>query len=168
MGYTTEFEGEFRLSRPLTVPEYRKLHELANTRHGGDTRPDPKFPGYYCQWTVNEDATALVWDGGEKFYEYVDWMNYIIDNFLKPWGVTLSGTIHYQGEAIGDHGNLVIRDGKCVQVADTSVSGDLHNDLETYIDELETLAASPDFDNLGLSITSVLDRLKSISYGDKS
>lgn len=162
MGYTTDFDGEFRLSRPLTVAEYRQLHELSNTRHGGDTRHDPKFPGFYCQWVTNEDATAILWDGGEKFYEYVDWMNYIIDNYLSKWGVTLSGKIHYQGEATGDHGNLVIKDGRCVQVAD--VPGDLREDIEEYVDELEVLASRDDLNNIGFTISTVLDRLKEILY----
>jgi len=28
-------------------------------------------PGLWCQWIPSDDGTAIEWDGGEKFYEYV-------------------------------------------------------------------------------------------------
>ncbi len=29
-----------------------------------------------CQWTVNEARTAILWSGMEKFYSYVEWLEY--------------------------------------------------------------------------------------------
>lgn len=73
----------------------------------------PAFqPGLWCQWTLSEDATAIEWDGGEKFYCYVDWINYIIEHFIIPWGYTLNGEIHWQGEGREDAGTIL-----CVQNA---------------------------------------------------
>jgi hypothetical protein len=71
---------------------------------------DGAQPGLWCQWVPNEDGTALVWDGGEKFYEYVEWIEYIITNFLKPWGIVANGQVEWQGEERDDHGVIDVKD----------------------------------------------------------
>lgn len=164
MGYTTEFDGEFELSRDLTIREYNLLKGLCGERFGDSMgRTKPGYPGLYCQWEPDEDGTHIKWDGGEKFYDYVPWMNYIIEKYLTPWGITVTGKVHYQGEGTGDHGNLVIKDGKCVQVPDADI-GDMAERLETYIEELN---AVPDDCRL-IPIGQVTDRLTAILYGDKA
>lgn len=65
-------------------------------------------PGLWCQWAPNEDGTCIEWDGGEKFYEYVPWIKYIITHFLKPWGRTLNGVVSFRGEHFNDVGDIVI------------------------------------------------------------
>lgn len=67
-------------------------------------------PGLWCQWTPNDDGTAIVWDGGEKFYDYVEWIEYIIRNFLKPWGIVANGDVEWQGEEPADRGRIQVRD----------------------------------------------------------
>lgn len=71
-------------------------------------RPPTGQPSLWCQWVPNNDGTAIVWDGGEKFYEYVDWIEYLIENFLKPWGYTLNGEVEWIGEDPNDRGMIVI------------------------------------------------------------
>lgn len=66
-------------------------------------------PGLWCQWVVRDDDT-LVWDGGEKFYAYVEWLEYLIENFFKDWGVLLNGEIEWQGEEMSDRGQIVVKD----------------------------------------------------------
>ena len=90
-------------------------------------------PGLWCQWAPSEDRNHIEWDGSEKFYHYVEWLNYLIENFLKPWGYKISGEVLYQGEEQSDNGRLVIVAGICktnpgplVQLADCA--GDLTND----------------------------------------
>jgi hypothetical protein len=65
-------------------------------------------PGLWCQWTPTEDGTAIEWDGGEKFYDYVEWIQYLIIHFLAPWGYVLNGTVNWEGESRGDLGRIVI------------------------------------------------------------
>lgn len=65
-------------------------------------------PGLYCQWRPNADGTQIEWDEGEKFYEYVEWIRYLTDHFLTPWGYSLAGTVYWQGEESDDRGRLVI------------------------------------------------------------
>lgn len=67
-------------------------------------------PGLWCQWVPSDDGAALMWDEGEKFYDYVEWLRYLVTNFLTPWGHTLNGTVKWQGESADDFGEIVVRD----------------------------------------------------------
>ncbi len=51
--------------------------------------------GYYCQWRPSDDGMGIEWDGVEKFYNYVEWLEYLIAHFLRPWGYTLSGSVEW-------------------------------------------------------------------------
>jgi hypothetical protein len=66
-------------------------------------------PGLWCQWVPNEDGTGIEWDGGEKFYSYVEWLDYLIYNFLAPWGYILNGEVEWQGEDRDDRGLIVVK-----------------------------------------------------------
>lgn len=70
--------------------------------------PPSTQPGLWCQWIPNEDGTAIEWDGGEKFYEYKEWLVYLIENFLRPWGYVLNGEVEWQGEDREDRGVLIV------------------------------------------------------------
>lgn len=144
MGYTTTFEGQFKLNTPLTPAQCEYLRKFATTRRVGrdvtKLPPDPvreavglpvgvegeffvggdgaygqdndesvldyntapaEQPGLWCQWTPSKDGTAIVWDEGEKFYCYVEWLEYLIVNMLIPWGHVINGNVTYQGESAG-------------------------------------------------------------------
>jgi hypothetical protein len=75
--------------------------------------PPDTQPGLWCQWIPNEDGTAIVWDGGEKFYHYVEWIKYLIEHFFSRWGYTLNGDVSWQGEEHDDHGVIMIRGNEC-------------------------------------------------------
>lgn len=67
-------------------------------------------PGLWCQWVPNEEGNAILWDDGEKFYNYVEWIEYLIEHFLKPWGYTLDGLVEWYGEDRDDFGIIDITD----------------------------------------------------------
>ena len=71
-------------------------------------RPPTGQPGLWCQWEVTDDGRSLQWNGTEKFYEYVDWMNYLIEHFFGPWGCMLNGEIEWQGEREDDLGVIKV------------------------------------------------------------
>jgi hypothetical protein len=75
-------------------------------------RPPHGQPGLWCQWTASKDGTAIVWDGGEKFYSYIEWLEYLIEHFLGPWGYVLNGRVDWQGEEDADRGTILVRDNK--------------------------------------------------------
>jgi hypothetical protein len=70
--------------------------------------PPENQPGLWCQWVPTEDGDGLEWDGGEKFYNYIEWMEYIIEKLLKPWGYTVNGEIEWFGEDYDDRGIIVV------------------------------------------------------------
>ena len=71
-------------------------------------------PGLWCQWIVVDweqyDEMILEWNGGEKFYEYIPWLKYLIKHFFEPWGVKLNGEVHWVGEDSNDRGKIVVTD----------------------------------------------------------
>ena len=72
--------------------------------------PPATQPGLWCQWMPTADKLGIEWDGGEKFYEYVEWIAYLIEKILKPKGYVLNGTVEWQGEESGDVGRICITD----------------------------------------------------------
>jgi hypothetical protein len=83
--------------------------------------PPKGQPGLWCQWVPTGDGTAITWDEGEKFYDYVEWIEYLVSNFLKPWGYSLNGEVEWFGEDRNDMGRIVISDNIVeVQVAHIS------------------------------------------------
>lgn len=69
--------------------------------------PPDTQPSLWCQWVPSEDGEHIEWDGGEKFYYYVTWIKYIVENFLldKYW---LEGEVAWQGEEKEDKGKIII------------------------------------------------------------
>jgi hypothetical protein len=72
-------------------------------------RPPRGQPGLWCHWIPNPDRSAFVWDGGEKFYYYIEWIEYLIKHFLGPWGYFLDGDVNWSGEDEADQGTIHIR-----------------------------------------------------------
>lgn len=72
--------------------------------------PPGKQPGLWCQWVPNRNGTIFRWNGTEKFYNYIEWLRYLIENFIKPWGYVLNGKVKWQGEHPGDFGTISVAD----------------------------------------------------------
>ena len=82
-------------------------------RSNGDTNTPPiNQPSLWCQWIPTYDRRAIRWDGGEKFYRYVDWLKYLVRHFIKPWGYVLSGHVRWRGEDSDDTGEIVVINNK--------------------------------------------------------
>lgn len=111
MGYTTDFRGELRLSRNLTQEEFSTINAIQDIRHDYDTHPS-----IWRQWEVVscDGDQYLQWNEAEKFYNYVEWLQYLIDNYFKPWGVTLEGSILWRGEDFEDMGKICIDGDKVI------------------------------------------------------
>ena len=71
--------------------------------------PPSTQPSLWCDWIIN-DEDELVWDGIEKFYNYKEWMEYLIENFFEGDEYVLNGEIEFQGEYKEDHGFIVVKD----------------------------------------------------------
>lgn len=78
-----------------------------------DSNHPPKTqPGLWCDWVPTPDNKGIEWNQSEKFYNYVEWLQYLITNFLSPWGYLLNGEVKWRGEEWGDAGKIVVKDNK--------------------------------------------------------
>jgi len=142
MGYTTEFEGSFKIDQPVDNETAILLKGLANTRRmkrnikgygidgefyieGEDVlygegknkyltivdynTPPSTQPGLWCQWELQDDNQTIMWDGAEKFYNYVEWIEYIIKSILEPRGYIVNGEVKWFGEDRHDNGKIIIK-----------------------------------------------------------
>ncbi len=95
MDYSTEFLGSFYFSRSLTEEELVLLR-------GPQTGPTNQ-----CHWEAT--STELRWDGNPNFNEYIDWLEYLIEQFFSPRGIALNGAVQWEGDDVSDIGVISIR-----------------------------------------------------------
>lgn len=99
-------EGAYYTRKPhYTDPSVKDYNE-----------PPTGQPGLWCDWHPTADGTAIVWNGAEKFYHYVEWLQYLITHFLAPWGYKLNGEVEWQGESDGDVGTIRVTNNTVVSV----------------------------------------------------
>jgi len=95
-----------------TPPGHKIVRNDLVVSVGYGSRRDPRIqPGLWCQWTATDDGTAIVWDGGEKFYNYIEWLQYLQAQILSRWGVKLSGSVQWFGEDMNDFGVILAQEG---------------------------------------------------------
>lgn len=157
MGYTTDFDGKFKVEPPLNKEEVEFLTKFAGSRrmlrskgpyfvegrgyggqdHEGDiivyNTPPEGQPGLWCHWIPNpDDASEIIWDEGEKFYNATDWIAYIIDHFIGTNPIakdalpflqshTINGTVTAQGEDRDDLWCIEITDNDVVEKQGTVI-----------------------------------------------
>jgi len=77
-------------------------------------QPPSTQPGLWLQWILTDMASdgeyVLEWDGGEKFYEYVAWLDYLVEKIFAPNNVVLNGEVEWRGEEWDDTGTIMIED----------------------------------------------------------
>ena len=76
-----------------------------------NTPPDCQ-PSLWCKWHYNEKDNTIEWDGAEKFYEYIEWIEYMIKNILELRDYKLNGSVTWEGEEGDDLGEISIRNNK--------------------------------------------------------
>lgn len=95
-------EGEFYVDGTGMMGQGNDDNIIDHNRH-------PRTqPGLWCQWVPTEDGWYLEWDGNEKFYDYVEWLQYLISKVLEPRGYVLNGEIDWSGEEDDDQGTIVV------------------------------------------------------------
>lgn len=105
----------------------------------GYNDPPSEQPGLWCQWVPSDDGSEIVWDEGEKFYNYEEWLDYIIAHFLKPWGYTLNGEVHWYGGDDEDRGTLICKDNVVRAVQDEILGGDEAKELRERVEQYAKL-----------------------------
>ena len=100
--------------------------------------PTRRQPGLWCDWVVTEDGLGLEWNGTEKFYSYIEWLQYLIENFFAPLGYVLNGSVEWQGEDYDDFGTLTVTDNVVSAEAGVRASAMSCISDERLIEELES------------------------------
>jgi hypothetical protein len=75
-------------------------------------QPPGKQPSLWCKWRVNDRGNRLEHNGGEKFDEYVAWLDYLVEHFFAHWGVRIDGSVRYEGKELIDGGTIEIIDNR--------------------------------------------------------
>lgn len=154
MGYTTEFEGKFKLNKKLDEETYQFLVKLNETRRmarnvGPEYGVEGEFyveddglnvisynqypktqPGLWCQWAPTACGEFIEWDEGEKFYNYIEWLEYLLQKVLIPKGYHLNGDVEYQGEADNDYGVIIVENDKIIDSKGSTLNNQT-NEVET-------------------------------------
>ena len=99
--------------------------------------PSSDQPGLWCQWVINVEKNCLEWDGGEKFYNYEEWLEYLIDNFFEPLGYVLNGDIEWQGENYDDLGTIHVVNNVIDMEYGVRASSIKNIETDTLIEELK-------------------------------
>lgn len=81
-------------------------------------RPPATQPGLWCGWLIGDDRQTIRWDGIEKFYNYAEWLEYLIDRILEPRGYVVDGELRWQGENPTDTGTITVRKNNVIAVDD--------------------------------------------------
>lgn len=109
--------------------------------------PPNSQPGLWCNWipvlkdkkdednieSLEELECYFEWNQVEKFYNYVEWLIYEIDNFIKPSGLSLNGAILAIGEESSDISIIIVNNNK---VIDFMVPNATQEKREKYCDDL--------------------------------
>lgn len=105
MGYTTKFTGCIKLSRQLTLAEARELLVIAEDNENAYAASGINS---YLQWVPSESLDEIVWDGGEKFYDYEQLLRWLCSVWLLERGIVANGELLWSGEEAGDVGVLTV------------------------------------------------------------
>lgn len=105
MGYTTEFTGSIGLSRCLTLKEAKYLMDRYD-----DNALFEKESGIkgYLQWVPSCSLDAIVWDQNEKFYNYIESMEWVC-RWLYSIDVCANGSLFWRGENGEDIGTIKVQ-----------------------------------------------------------
>ena len=95
-------DGEYFIGQDELFPRNESIIE--------DNNPPSTQPSLWCQWILTPNGTKLEWDKCEKFYSYVNWLKYLINNFFEKWEIKLNGEITWEGEDDDDLGKIVVTD----------------------------------------------------------
>ena len=68
--------------------------------------------GLWCPWVPTEDGKGIHIPEENKHYSYIEWLGYIIEHFLTPWGYNLSGKVRWKGEDSKDRGFICVSNNK--------------------------------------------------------
>lgn len=109
MGYNTDYSRKIRINPPLDEDIISDMEIFADQDHR-DERYAKVFGGVWCNFVATKDGTAIKWNGNEKTYNGPEWIQVLIEKFVKPAGSVANGKLLAQGEEPGDVWWLIVKD----------------------------------------------------------
>lgn len=104
-------EGEFFVEDTSNALEKEHCESIINYNVPPSTQPS-----LWCQWELLDDNQTIIWDGVEKFYEYVPWITYFIEKILAPRGYIVNGSVAFRGEFFEDFGVIHVRKNQVTEI----------------------------------------------------
>ena len=98
------------LDRLGMEPGEECVNYIGHPNDGAETGHDPhSLPGRHCYWQISPRGATISCERGSSFL-YVEWLTYIIEHFIKPWGYTLNGEVYWDGDQNDDRGKIEVID----------------------------------------------------------
>lgn len=159
IGYNTDLYGSIDFDKALTDEQAAEFQEFCNKDHRNESY-SPSY-GYWCQYELQPGNQSFAWDGGEKFYNYEEWIKILIEQLFKPWGITLNGVMQWSGEEADDNGYIYVTNNEVTSIN----TSEYIQHLEAGINKLLSLV--PEQLPLLMGINSTLDTFvqKAMSAG---
>lgn len=105
-------EGEYFVGDSEWILNWRSRDDSLDPSIIDYNEPPAKQPGLWCQWVVSLNGKYLEWDGNEKFYNYVKWLEYLINHFFTPSNIFMNGSVMWRGEDFDDIGKITVEHNK--------------------------------------------------------
>lgn len=73
--------------------------------------PPSSQPNLFCGWTVSDNRKFLEWDDSIEFCDAVEWLKYIIENFIKtdPHEYKLNGEVTWENIDTFEKGVIIVK-----------------------------------------------------------
>jgi hypothetical protein len=125
MGYFTYFNGVLEFDKQPTKELVDEINLFADKRHCSPDSTNETLdyaPSLYNHWkcTIWNGRWALICEEG-KAYHYLDWLPIVIERFLEPHGLKVSGRIDWYGDDSDDRGYIEVED-NAISIYDAVIS----------------------------------------------
>ncbi len=131
MGYDTRFEGEFEITPTLDKKTRQIFERWVDYYPNDDDDDEDGHPYSYMQWILDPYSESLIFnEKTEKFYNYIEWLEFLIEKVFAPNGYKLNGGMRWNGESLLDTGIIKIENNKIIVIG-TDRDGDLINYTST-------------------------------------
>jgi hypothetical protein len=108
VGLPVGVQGEFYVGS-VDDGHHGQVNDESVVEHNDPPRTQPSL---WCDWIPAKHGEIIHWCGRDKFHDYVQWIRYIIKNFVQRWGYELNGEVRWRGDDFEDIGTIVIKNNK--------------------------------------------------------
>lgn len=112
---------EIYLRSNINNNKEQKQYELNKWRCIDYHKANPGMPSLYCHWIPLDDNKTLKWDN-EDFSKGLDWLKFIIENYINPWRYQLNGELYVtnaDSEFPFESGKIIVTDNIITLVSDS-------------------------------------------------